>query len=77
MTSYIMNLSVRCKKLTTMNPLGKTQIKDLKEKIIIVCIFTLPLISHCSMSHCVYKMINSSMVISFMKGLNMLKVPKT
>ena len=31
-----MNLSVRCEKLTTENPVGNTQIKDKKEKIMIV-----------------------------------------
>ena len=69
-------MSVRCEKLTKRNPVGNTPIKDTKEKIIIVCVFTLPLINDCLMSHSVYKIINSSKVISFRKGLNILKMPK-
>ena len=49
-----MNLSVRCEKLTTRNPVGNTPIKDEKEKIMIVGVFTLP-VNNCLMSLCVYK----------------------
>ena len=53
-----MNLSVRCEKLTTRNPVGNTPMKDKKRKDNDCLIFHPFLISHCLMSHCVYKIIN-------------------